>query len=135
MPDGILMGVYTVNRQPEAIGMHFRRRVMSCKEGSGMIPSPVANIFPEDGNTDSMVSIRISTYVSLDMMTEDQKWCRAALMAMSRQNESIHGDLVGLITKPEVGLDVDVIGPAFTDFKLIVESDFWKRANWRENSS
>lgn len=132
MPDGALMGVYTVNRQPEAIGYHFRRRIMSVNVATGMIPSPVPNLFPEDKNPDTMVSIRISTYLSQDMMTLNQKWCRVALMALTRQNKEIEADVMGMLTCPErTSIDPNVgerIMPVFKDFREIVESEFWRKA-------
>lgn len=132
MPDGALMGVYTVTNQPEAIGLHFRRRIMSVNVTSGLVPTPVPNLFPENGDENTMVAIRISTYLSNDMLTTNQKWCRAALMAMMRQNQEIREDVVGMLTRPEkVERDPEVknrITPIFKDFRSVVESDFWRQA-------
>ncbi len=132
MPDGLLMGVFTISRQPEAVGMHFRRRIGSWSTGSGLVPSPVPNAFPAEGDVETMVSMRISTYISLPMMSPDQLWCRAALMALSRDNQPLHDDLLATLIAPEVMHSQEVgrrMVPAYRDFRRITDSDFWRRAN------
>jgi hypothetical protein len=134
MPDGVLMGVFTVIDDPDSIGVHYRRRIMSSANGSGFIPSPVPNIFPEDGNPQSMVAIRISTYISLNMMSDDQKWCRAALMAMVRQNQDAMPGLLGMMTTPEE-TNLEQVVPVYRDFGTIVATDFWRKANNLDESA
>lgn len=130
--DGALLGSYTLTRDPLTIAHHYRRRLKIDRLGSGPERMPVINPFADhDYEDESMVSLRINTFLDHDALKPAQEWVRDGLTALLQKHQDKLATLVGMVTTPEMMLVEGFASqtlPAFVDFSKLIGDPRWDRA-------
>lgn len=126
---GALMGEITLT--PKNITTAATRwRLKFNRDGYGFSDSD--DDIPFKTKNESIVSIRINTFMDNDILNDNRTWAKNAVGQFLAEHEKDISTLVGMVTIPEFmssGKVSEIVTPIFAEFKQILKDPRWTKAN------
>lgn len=130
LPKGMLVGKFMLAADDKSREFGYRRRIIGDADSLRIESLQDIDII-QGNNPDGILAIRVNTYLSRDMVSEDQSWCRDRMVRALANHVDLIPLVVGMITCPEVMADDKTLAgctPLFDALEDVIVDPRWARA-------